>query len=63
GVQRMLLGSVADKVIRGATTPVLAVNPARGAFSLLLGAEAETASVAAEVGTLASAATSGNSST
>ena len=39
GVQRMLLGSVADKVIRGATMPVLAVNPAPGAFSLLLGAE------------------------
>lgn len=44
GVQRMLFGSVADKVVRGATTPVLAVNPASGAFSLLLGAEAETAS-------------------
>ncbi len=42
GVQRMLLGSVADKVIRGATTPVLAVNPSPGAFSLMLGAEAET---------------------
>ncbi|HEY9443911.1 MAG TPA: universal stress protein [Gemmatimonadales bacterium] len=42
GVQRMLLGSVADKVIRGATMPVLAVNPSPGAFSLLLGAEAET---------------------
>ena len=42
GVQRMLLGSVADKVIRGATTPVLAVNPMPGAFSLLLGAEAGT---------------------
>ncbi|HET7470335.1 MAG TPA: universal stress protein [Gemmatimonadales bacterium] len=44
GVQRMLLGSVADKVIRGATTPVLAVNPAPGAFSLMLGHELETAS-------------------
>ena len=45
GVQRMLLGSVADKVIRGATMPVLAVNPSPGAFSLMLGAEAETETV------------------
>ena len=42
GVQRMLLGSVADKVIRGATMPVLAVNPSPGAFSLMLGEEVET---------------------
>ena len=41
----MLLGSVADKVIRGATMPVLAVNPSPGAFSLMLGAEAETETV------------------
>ena len=27
GLQRMLLGSVADKVIRGATTPVLVYRP------------------------------------
>jgi nucleotide-binding universal stress UspA family protein len=42
GVQRVLLGSVADKVIRGATMPVLVVNPSPGAFSLMLGAETET---------------------
>ncbi|HKU61584.1 MAG TPA: universal stress protein [Gemmatimonadales bacterium] len=57
GVQRMLLGSVADKVIRGATTPVLAVNPAPGACSLLLGTEVETASATDEVGGSIAAAT------
>jgi nucleotide-binding universal stress UspA family protein len=36
GVQRMLLGSVADKVIRGAATPILVVNPPAGAFSRVL---------------------------
>ena len=46
GVQRMLLGSVADKVIRGAAMPVLVVNPAAGAFSRVLSAPAETASQA-----------------
>lgn len=55
GVQRLLLGSVADKVIRGATAPVLAVNPAPGAFSLMLGARLETASSAEEVGEAAGA--------
>jgi nucleotide-binding universal stress UspA family protein len=42
GVQRMLLGSVADKVIRGAAMPVLVVNPATGAFSRVLREQAET---------------------
>jgi nucleotide-binding universal stress UspA family protein len=55
GVQRLLLGSVADKVIRGATRPVLAVNPAPGAFSLLLGNELESASSSGEVAAPASA--------
>jgi hypothetical protein len=32
GVQRMFLGSVADKVIRGAAVPVLVVNPPAGAL-------------------------------
>jgi nucleotide-binding universal stress UspA family protein len=36
GVQRMLLGSVADKVLRNAAVPVLVLNPAAGASSLLL---------------------------
>jgi nucleotide-binding universal stress UspA family protein len=44
GIQRMFLGSVADKVIRGAATPVLVVNPAAGAFSGLLGDQPEAAS-------------------
>jgi nucleotide-binding universal stress UspA family protein len=35
-VQRVLFGSVADKVIRGAATPVLVVNPPAGGFSRLL---------------------------
>lgn len=30
GLERLMVGSVADKVIRGATTPVLIVRPARG---------------------------------
>ena len=38
----MLLGSVADKVIRGTAMPVLVVNPAAGAFSRVLGAQAES---------------------
>ncbi len=37
GVQRMFLGSVADKVIRCAATPVLVVNPSAGASSRVLG--------------------------
>jgi len=54
GVQRMILGSVADKVLRRATTPVLVVNPGPGAFSRLLGQELETApqTVAADAGAL-----------
>jgi len=36
GVQRMLLGSVADKVVRGASRLVLVVNPTVGAFSRVL---------------------------
>ena len=36
GVKRMILGSVADEVIRGADTPVLVVNPSAGASSLIL---------------------------
>jgi nucleotide-binding universal stress UspA family protein len=44
GVQRMLLGSVADKVIRGAAMPVLVVNPAAGACSRVLSAEPASAS-------------------
>ena len=44
GVQRLFLGSVADKVIRGAGTPVLVVNPAAGAFSRILGERLATAS-------------------
>ncbi|HEX3233981.1 MAG TPA: universal stress protein [Gemmatimonadales bacterium] len=44
GIKRMFLGSVADKVIRGATTPVLVVNPVAGAFSPTLGESLETAS-------------------
>lgn len=37
GVQRLFLGSVADKVIRGAAIPVLVVNPPACAFSRVLG--------------------------
>jgi nucleotide-binding universal stress UspA family protein len=44
GAQRLFLGSVADKVIRGAATPVLVVNPAAGAFSRVLGERWATAS-------------------
>jgi hypothetical protein len=44
GVQRLFLGSVADKVIRGAATPVLVVNPATGAFSRVLGERPASAS-------------------
>jgi nucleotide-binding universal stress UspA family protein len=54
GAQRLLLGSVADKVIRGAATPVLVVNPAAGAFSRVLGERRATASLPAgtDVGVL-----------
>jgi nucleotide-binding universal stress UspA family protein len=54
GVQRLFLGSVADKVIRGAARPVLVVNPAVGAFSRVLGERAATASrfVGADAGVL-----------
>ena len=54
GVQRLFLGSVADKVIRGAATPVLVVNPAAGAFSRVLGERPATASrpVSMDVGAL-----------
>ena len=44
GVQRLFLGSVADKVIRGAATPVLVLNPVAGAFSHVLGEQPATAS-------------------
>ncbi len=44
GVQRLFLGSVADKVIRGAATPVLVVNPVSGAFSRVLGERLAAAS-------------------
>jgi nucleotide-binding universal stress UspA family protein len=30
GVRRMLLGSIADKVIRGASSPVLVYRPPKG---------------------------------
>jgi nucleotide-binding universal stress UspA family protein len=43
GVQRLFLGSVTDKVIRGAATPVLVVNPAAGAFSRVLGERSASA--------------------
>jgi nucleotide-binding universal stress UspA family protein len=43
-VQRLFLGSVADKVIRGAATPVLVVNPAAGAFSHVLDVQPAMAS-------------------
>jgi nucleotide-binding universal stress UspA family protein len=43
GVQRALFGSVADKVIRGAATPVLVLNPVAGAFSHVLHDELEAA--------------------
>jgi nucleotide-binding universal stress UspA family protein len=36
GVQRMFLGSVADKVIRAAATPILVINPPAGASSRVL---------------------------
>jgi nucleotide-binding universal stress UspA family protein len=49
GVQRMLLGSVADKVLRCAAVPVLVLNPGAGACSSLLGEEPETASLAGAV--------------
>ena len=57
GVPRVLLGSVADKVIRGATTPVLAVNPTPGACSLLLGTETTTASAKDAIDTSVAAVT------
>jgi nucleotide-binding universal stress UspA family protein len=41
GVPRLLFGSVADKVVRGAATPVLVVNPPAGGFSGVLSAELE----------------------
>jgi nucleotide-binding universal stress UspA family protein len=47
GVQRVLFGSVADKVIRGAATPVLVVNPPAGGFSRVLSGELEEVGVAA----------------
>jgi nucleotide-binding universal stress UspA family protein len=43
GVQRMLLGSVADKVIRNAAVPMLVLNPVPGANSGLLGSRLEAA--------------------
>ena len=57
GVQRLFLGSVADKVIRGAAIPVLVVNPPAGAFSRVFGERPETASrpVGADAGVLHSA--------
>lgn len=57
GVQRMFLGSVADKVIRGAAIPVLVVNPPAGAFSRVLGERPGTASraVGADTGVLQNA--------
>ena len=48
GVQRLFLGSVADKVIRGASTPVLVLNPVVGAFSQALGERPATAARPAE---------------
>ncbi|HEY8257445.1 MAG TPA: universal stress protein [Gemmatimonadales bacterium] len=50
GVQRMLLGSVADRVIRDSATPVLVVNPEPGAFSRLLSAEPESVADTASMG-------------
>ena len=47
GVQRVLFGSVADKVIRGAATPVLVVNPPAVGFSRVLSGELEEVGVAA----------------
>ena len=44
-VERMFLGSVADKVIQGAVTPVLVVNPSSGAASRLLMEQAEVEAV------------------
>jgi hypothetical protein len=46
GVQRMLLGSVADKVLRNAAVPVLVLNPAAGASSRLLPERLEAAAPA-----------------
>jgi hypothetical protein len=37
----VLFGSVADKVIRGAATPVLVVNPLAGGFSRVLSEKLE----------------------
>jgi nucleotide-binding universal stress UspA family protein len=54
GVQRMLLGSVADKVIRGAGIPVLAVNPASGEMGRVLARHLESASPVAKAGAGAS---------
>lgn len=51
GVERMILGSVADKVIRSASTPVLVVNPPVGASSRILAAAAVATSDAALAGT------------
>ncbi len=47
GIQRFLLGGVADKVVRGATTPVLVVNPPAGGFSRVLSGELEAVGAAA----------------
>jgi nucleotide-binding universal stress UspA family protein len=48
GVRRMFLGSVADKVIRCSSTPILIVNPLAGASSRILGEQLEAASAGAE---------------
>ncbi len=50
GIERALLGSVADKVIRGATVPVLVTNPPTGASSRLLDTAVEPAAAAAATG-------------
>jgi nucleotide-binding universal stress UspA family protein len=52
-VPRMFLGSVADKVIRGAATPVLVVNPPPGAISRLVPAESKPETAAEVVGATA----------
>lgn len=49
GAPRVLLGSVADKVIRGAATPVLVVNPPKGGFSHVLSGASEAAGTEASV--------------
>jgi len=45
GVERIFLGSVADKVIRGAAVPVLVVNPSGNAASRLLMEQPEVEAV------------------